>query len=520
MIRSFNFIILVAFVLLLGFATNSIAQSRVINVEQGVGTLNDAIDGDTTATGERFEPENTVYVLERGGYYLTNGIISNSGWTLRIRAAEGEGDRPVIMPAVIEGGESTYPFRPRGDFYVSGLYITNQDQDGILLDRPIRASADSMRIVVDDCQIDYAAQAAFRIDNDWNKIYITNSIISNMGRMSSPANGRGIDDRGNAIDTLVMENNTFYNLTMTVLRDGGGIINYCKVNQNTIVNVGQFGIHFGEVIETHFTNNLLINPGFLGQTSDETRSSIIVSALGEDLVNEGVQQIVDIDYNNFYIAPELLAAHPDTVNNVPLFDSTTTALMEQNSTGANNIEEALEFTSWPSLPTDVITSYYDISVPVEEKTDMDDGDGGPRPGQGVPVQLPFDFSYPTSAASYTAGSEGQPLGDLNWFSGATDVDDVETLPVSFELYNNYPNPFNPTTAIKYSLPEQANVQLTIYNSLGQEVATLINTTQNAGTYTFTWNGKNSAGAQVSSGVYLYRLKAGNFVATRKMIMLK
>lgn len=518
MVKYFNFF--AALLLILGVTTCLNAQSRVISVEQGIGTLNDAVNGDTTATGERNEPENTVYELERGGYYLTNGIISNSGWTLRIRAAEGEGDRPIIMPAVIEGGESTYPFRPRGDFYISGLYITNQDQDGVLLQRPIRASADSMRIVVDDCHIDFAAQAAFRIDNDWNKIYITNSIISNMGRMSSPANGRGIDDRGNNIDTLVMENNTFYNLTMTVIRDGGGIINYCKVNQNTIVNVGQFGIHFGESIETYFTNNLFINPGLLGQSGDETRSSVMISALGEDLINQGVQQVVVVDYNNFYIAPELIAAQPDTVNAVPLFDSTTTALMEQNSTGGNNIEDALEFTLGPSLPTDVITSHYNVSIEPENKTDMDDGDGGPVPGQGVPVQSPFNFAYSTSSASYTAGTNGQPLGDLNWFPGLTDVDDVETLPVAYELYNNYPNPFNPTTAIKYSIPEQANVRLTVYNSLGQEVAALINTTQNAGTYTFTWNGKNNAGVKVSSGVYLYHLKAGNFVSTKKMVMLK
>jgi hypothetical protein len=517
--KSFNLIIFLAFVLLLGQTNNTNAQSRVISVEQGIGTLNDVIDGDTTATGERVDPDNTVYELQKGGYYLTNGIISNKGWTLRIRAAEGDGARPVIQPAVIEGGESTYPFRPKGDFYLSGVYLTNMDQDGKLLDRPIRASADSMRIVIDGCHIDYAAQAAFRIDNEWNKIYITNSIISNMGRMSSPANGRGIDDRGNDIDTLVMDNNTFYNLTMTVIRDGGGIINYCKVNQNTIVNVGQFGIHFGETINAQFTNNIMANYGFLGSTGD-TRSAFRISAIGEDLVNEGVQQSVVVDNNNFYVAPELIAAHPDTVGVVALFDSTTTALMEQNSTGANNIVEVLDFTTGPNLPTDVIASYYDNTIDLENKTDMDDGGGGPRAGQGVPVQSPFDFAYSTSAASYSAGTVAQPLGDLFWFPGVTEVENSESIPVAFKLFDNYPNPFNPTTTIKYSIPEKADVQLTVFNMLGQEVTTLVKTTQNAGTYSVKWNGKNNFGSQLASGIYLYHLKAGNFVVTRKMVMLK
>ncbi len=516
--KYFNFINFVSVFFILGMITFTSAQSRVVNVEQGVGTLNETIDGDTTSTGERVDPS-TIYVLERGGYYLTTGIISNSGWTLRIKAADGDGDRPIIMPAVIEGGESTYPFRPKGDFYITGLYVTNMDQDGQLMSRPIRASRDSMRIVVDDCHIDYASQAAFRIDNEWNKIYITNSIISNMGRMSSPANGRGIDDRGNDIDSLVMINNTFYNLTMTVLRDGGGIINYCEVDHNTILNVGQFGIHFGEAVEVKFTNNILMNYGFLGAT-DDSRSAFIIAELGEDLVNAGVQQSVEIANNNFYISPDLIAEHPDSVNVVPLFDSTTTALIEEYSTGTNNIEESLSFTAGPSTPTDVITSYYDSNVGSEEKTDMDDGGGGPRAGQGVPTQMPFDFAYSTSAASYSASTSGEPVGSVVWFPGFSDVKYMSAVPVEYELLNNYPNPFNPTTNITYSIPEKAEVKLTIFNALGQEVATLLNTTQNAGTYQYTWNGYSNGGVKLTSGIYFCHLKAGSFVATQKMIMLK
>ncbi len=521
MIKLSNFFILVISFLILAFITTN-AQSRVVNVAQGVGTLNATIDGDTTATGERNEPENTVYVLERDGYYLTDGSITNDGWPLRIKAADGTGARPIIQPAVIQGGSSTYPFRPRGDFYVTGLYITNMDQDGLLLDRPIRASADSIRIVVDDCHIDYAAQAAFRIDNAWNKIYITNSIISNMGRMSSPDNGRGVDDRGNDIDTLIMANNTFYNLTSRIIRDGGGIINYCKVDHNTLVNIAQRGCTIGEAIEAYFTNNLIINAGFLGSPTVNPPAIIEIGALGQDYIDSGYVQVVVVDNNNYYIDPSLVSTQPDSVNQVPLYDSTTAALVAQFSTGIHNIEEDVQFTSSPNLPTDVITSWYDNAVAPEDKTDMDDGGGGPRPGQGVPVQSPFDFAYANTYQSYTASSSGEQIGSLTWFGTTVGVNDGvgSNLPENFTLFQNYPNPFNPTTTIGYKISKASSVSLIIYNSLGQVVKTLVNSNQSVGNYNVRWNGTNELGTKVTSGIYFYRLSTGEYTNVKKMIMLK
>lgn len=101
-----------------------------------------------------------------------------------------------------------------------------------------------------------------------------------------------------------------------------------------------------------------------------------------------------------------------------------------------------------------------------------------------------------------------------------DVDDNPITVNSYQLYPNFPNPFNPTTAIKYDLKENTKVTLKIFNTLGQEVRTLVNTKQNAGTYTLNWDGKNDAGLQVSSGLYIYRIEAGNFVKSHKMMLLK
>jgi len=83
------------------------------------------------------------------------------------------------------------------------------------------------------------------------------------------------------------------------------------------------------------------------------------------------------------------------------------------------------------------------------------------------------------------------------------------------LSQNYPNPFNPTTVINYSIPKQSNVRIVVYDGLGREVATLLNEYKPAGNYTVQFNAGKLAG-----GVYLYRIKAGDFVQTKKLILLK
>jgi hypothetical protein len=95
-----------------------------------------------------------------------------------------------------------------------------------------------------------------------------------------------------------------------------------------------------------------------------------------------------------------------------------------------------------------------------------------------------------------------------------------TLPTSYTVSQNYPNPFNPSTSIQYALPKSSMVTIKVYNMLGQEVRTLTSEVKQAGYYSVQWNGDNNLGQPVSSGIYIYRVTAGQYFKTMKMVLLK
>ena len=95
-----------------------------------------------------------------------------------------------------------------------------------------------------------------------------------------------------------------------------------------------------------------------------------------------------------------------------------------------------------------------------------------------------------------------------------------SLPVEYALSQNYPNPFNPVTNIRFELPEIADVSVSVFNARGQLIAELANKSYPAGYHFVQWNGTDSKGAQVSSGVYFYSVEAGDFHAFKKMLLVK
>ncbi len=123
---------------------------------------------------------------------------------------------------------------------------------------------------------------------------------------------------------------------------------------------------------------------------------------------------------------------------------------------------------------------------------------------------------------------GVVTGDVEHFSDIavapksavpTLVED-DTIPEGFALSQNYPNPFNPETIIPYRITETSNVKITIYNVVGQHVKTLVNEFKPSGSYSVTWDGTDEAGRHLNSGLYFYRIQAGNSTQTRKLMLMK
>jgi len=132
--------------------------------------------------------------------------------------------------------------------------------------------------------------------------------------------------------------------------------------------------------------------------------------------------------------------------------------------------------------------------------------------------IEWDVSVKDGFAEVTSDNGALTLG-VNASAAVLSIN-RELLPEVFALHQNYPNPFNPVTTLRYDLPENGLVNITIYDMLGRQVKTLINQTQDAGYKSIIWNATNDYGKPVSAGIYLYQIQAGEYLQTKKMVLLK
>ena len=137
-------------------------------------------------------------------------------------------------------------------------------------------------------------------------------------------------------------------------------------------------------------------------------------------------------------------------------------------------------------------------------------------------QVPVELN--NGSAQITTPENGQ--SELRIIIGTEEFakensENISLTPFDYALFQNYPNPFNPTTTITYQLKEKGNVILEIFDILGRRINSIVNNVvQSPGQHNVVWNGLNSAGEKVSSGIYIYRLRAKDFISTKKMILLK
>ena len=139
----------------------------------------------------------------------------------------------------------------------------------------------------------------------------------------------------------------------------------------------------------------------------------------------------------------------------------------------------------------------------------------------LPAGLAFDAATRTIAGTPQAAAETAYTYTVTDANGASASLALQTLPATFALADNFPNPFNPATTIQYALPQAAAVELIVYNVVGQVVRTLVAEHQSAGRYVVEWDATNDSGHSLSSGMYFYRLQAGSeFHEVKKMLLLK
>ncbi len=140
-----------------------------------------------------------------------------------------------------------------------------------------------------------------------------------------------------------------------------------------------------------------------------------------------------------------------------------------------------------------------------------------EPGEWIDLFFPYQPLNPEVKRGFALIARGYYQSqDIDFWSS----DSIVLIPDDFSVSQNYPNPFNPQTEIKFSLPQPSQVKLEIFNVRGQKVKTLLNQDMVAGTHSVIWDGRNEDGKNVASGIYFYRLKAGEYRVTKKMLILK
>lgn len=547
-----------AFLLIVfSWLTVSVAQTThekiILPPDQGgPAFLNDAIVGDTTATGSRVDLQR-VYVLKRDGIYKVNAVITNTGYPIVIKSEAGtKGYKPTIF---LDNNPTTQ--LPPGqmisiktDINLSGLIIGGYYEPVAanltgLQGALFNTATAGVNIIIDDCILTNTNGNHIRTDQAPHLIKITNTIFGNMGYLgrSNLGAGKGIDVRAGSVDSLIIQNCSFINWQDRIIRHFSSTapIKYLFFDHNTLVNGMSYHglLSLGKVgYDVVITNNMLSDAFALGADTDATRQAEFTDSQEKD------------QYGGARMTWVITAPNDTTrftiKNNYYSISAAGQAFYDKNkAAGVQGEGSPLTYQINKKLGADSAKAFIKLATPVtftnapKLMTAMMDWYRSPTGANKTKLTTTwnagFDYdrrsaeywhdtlnlSYPKTSPAYTGGTDGKPVGAQRW----SQVTAVEKIPSgvisSYTLDQNYPNPFNPSTKITYAVPENAVVTLSIYNSLGQEIARLVNgSSQNAGRYSVSWNGKDSFGRNVSSGIYFYQLKANNTLITKKMQMIK
>ncbi len=553
--------------------------------EGGANTLVGAIESDTTEDGERAK-ENRVYLLVRGGLYLNDAdwYYTPSSEPITVAGEKGalikpkDGtDRPPIISGIpdSEGNSVTgYWLQPGSKSHVvfKNIAFMNACSDGTP-GSGLMWLEDSSRIEFENCLFEHNTWAFLPSNKRGMKVYLRDCLFLNMVGNTMRRNGGVYDNYGSSGDSLVVENCTHLIASGFLYKIRHYPFRHIYFNHNTFVNcsnnlINGSGMHINKI----FTNNLIVNSNFqayypgldFGETDQDMLPTGIINV--DTLQNIGAfypdgfpekDRKVLVDNNAVYwdnrldeILETLKTGESDSVewkSQMITMNDRTQAMFDDDDaypylTEGNWVrDEKPEFMNMKDLMDDMIQ--WGIHNPIDANQYIQEA--WREQEEFIVPDWPIlaDLSYANETLK-TAGINGFPVGDLNWFpekkqeweaqketeyavlydalnnGNTVAVDRVDNVADEFELSQNYPNPFNPTTTIQYKIANPTAVKLTVYNVMGEKVKTLVNTKKSAGQYNIAWNATNDMGIKVSSGVYFYRLQTADNVQMKKMIFLK
>jgi hypothetical protein len=538
---------------------NIIGQSNphemLIPPWNGSNYLNDVIVGDTTATGDRVDPDR-VYLLHRNGVYFVNTPIRNTNWILRVKAQDGAGRRPVIflVKNTTTGNNPAAFLQVAGNIWlrnliISGILEADTSSFSLMQGQLIGTNQAGKDIEIDSCILTNSNGNHIRTDQAARVIKVTNTIFANMGYLgrSNLGAGKAIDVRAVSCDTLLLVNNTFVNFQDRIIRhfNSTAAINNFIFDHNTIINGMSYHgtIVLGIVGEkVKITNNLFIDPFALGNDTDYVRQAEFnESGELDPFGNRRMNWIFSVnnDVTNWQISN----------NYYSISDSGQAFYNRHAAAGVTGEGSPLTWHINSKLGADSVNAFKKESTPLNKipllmtammdwyRRPINEGGAGKTKATTNFNRLLYDYdrkgwqylsdtmdcAYSTSLSAYTASQGGFPLGDLNWFPTkkqewqiwVTDVKEPDYTPNTFSLNQNYPNPFNPTTKISFNLAVDGKTSLSVYNVLGQKVATLVDKELAAGSHEV-----NFDASLLSTGVYFYKLESGNNLEIKKMMLLK
>lgn len=396
---------------------------------------------------DTLRPANRVYVLKRGGLYYLSDPIVNNGFHLRL---EGETQAPVgetdFGPAVIQmviRGDGSAPGRMitgQGPLTIKHAWLTGQDNAGSTTAYlPILMEASNVTVVFDHVVMERTNFALFASTGANNEIFITNSVMRNFVNSTQQWEGRGIRLEAGA-KKLVIENTSFFNIGMTLIQSEALPIEYFSFVHNTVVNVGRT-FQAGSIWkEAYIANNLFLNQFWHGEGSADynnpDREDPVTGFFGIDELpsafgDERSRRIVYAN-NAHWRDPAFATFYGDTIRAQPLVNSITQGrvdaadnfVMQANQLDVNPNMTA--YTSGTNPLNAIVPSMWNVINSLRQGQTVTfgtsyvyDPDRDPQvfEGAGFVWPLPENFEY-TNASLMTAGSNGLPLGDLNWYPSA------------------------------------------------------------------------------------------------------